>query len=480
VFTLLERICRTIERYRMFRSGQRVGVAVSGGADSVGLVAVLRELAPRFGLSLQVLHLDHGLRGEESRGDAEFVRDLASSWGLPAVIQTASMPADGNLEEAARKARLGFFRQQMASGTVDRVALGHTRSDQAETVLFRFLRGSGTAGLAAIRPVTASGLVRPLIDVERSEVRTWLRDRGLAWREDSSNRDPAFARNRIRHQLLPRLSADWNPALEATLARTADWALAEESYWQAEIARLAEALFTRRGGSIVVAADRLAALPLAVARRLVRRALEEVKGDLRGIDFEHIQAMVDLAGASQGRGRVEARGVEVVRSLDWLRFAPGHLARPAWRLPVSALPCVVRPAADLAICLELAENRGTFGKDDSVYNERMDCLDWHSVSGPLELRSWLPGDRYHRAGCSGEEKLKSLFEKYRIPAWERWEWPILTTGSTILWTRRFGPSVAVAAGAASPVVLRIREIASAGAEQESGRQGRASNRFGAE
>jgi tRNA(Ile)-lysidine synthase len=465
----------------MFRPGQKVGLAVSGGADSVGLAAVLRELAPRLGLRLCVLHLDHGLRGEESRGDAEFVRELAASWGLPVVIQTARMPADGNLEEAARKARLGFFRQQMASGAVDRVALGHTRSDQAETVLFRFLRGSGSAGLAAIRPVTAGGLVRPLIDVERSEVRAWLRDRGIGWREDSSNRDPAFARNRIRHQLLPKLSADWNPALEATLARTADWALAEESYWREEIGRLAEALFTRRGGAIVVGAGRLAGLPLAVARRVVRRAVKEVKGDLRGVGFDHIQAMVDLAGASQGRGRVEARGVEALRSLDWLRFAPHRLARPAYRLAVSPPPCVVRPATDLAICLELAENRGTFGKDDCVYyNERMDCLDWRAVSGPLELRSWLPGDRYHPAGRSGEEKLKALFEKDRIPAWERWDWPVLTTGSTIVWTRRFGSSAAAAASRTSQMVLRIREIAPMGAERESGLQGRASNSIGAE
>jgi tRNA(Ile)-lysidine synthase len=457
-----------------------VGVAVSGGADSVGLAAVLRELAPRFGLRLRVLHLDHGLRGEESRGDAEFVRELASSWGLPVVLQTARMPEGGNLEEAARKARQGFFRQQMASGVVDRVALGHTRSDQAETVLFRFLRGSGSAGLAAIRPVTASGLVRPLIEVERNEVRTWLRDRGIGWREDSSNRDPAFARNRIRHELLPKLSADWNPALEATLARTADWALAEESYWQEEIGRLAEALFTRRGGAIVVGADRLAGFPLAVARRVVRRAVEEVKGNLRGIGFDHVQAMVDLAGAPQGRGRVEARGVEAMRSLDWLRFAPSRLARPAYRLAVSGPPCVVRPGTDFAICLELAENRGTFGKDDCVYNERVDCLDWRSVSGPLELRSWLPGDRYHPAGRFGEEKLKALFERDRVPVWERWEWPVLTRGSTILWTRRFGSSSAAAASATSQIVLRIREIAPAGAERESGLQGRASNSIGTE
>jgi tRNA(Ile)-lysidine synthase len=141
---------------------------------------------------------------------------------------------------------------------------------------------------------------------------------------------------------------------------------------------------------------------------------------------------------------------------------------------------VVRPGTDFAICLELAENRGTFGKDDCVYNERVDCLDWRSVSGPLELRSWLPGDRYHPAGRFGEEKLKALFERDRVPVWERWEWPVLTRGSTILWTRRFGSSSAAAASATSQIVLRIREIAPAGAERESGLQGRASNSIGTE
>lgn len=462
----------------MFAAGQKVGVAVSGGADSVALLAALRELAPRFDLHLRVLHLDHGLRGEESRGDAEFVRELAASWGLPAVMETARIPADGNLEESARKARLAFFRQRIAGG-LDRIATGHTRSDQAETVLFRFLRGSGSAGFAAIRPVTANGLVRPLIEVERGEVRGWLRDHGIAWREDSSNRDPAFARNRIRHQLLPKLSADWNPALEATLARTADWALAEEAYWQEEIGRLAQGLFTRRPGTVVVRADQLSILPLAIARRLVRRAVEEVKGDLRGVDFDHIQAVVDLARGSQGRGRVETRSVEVIRSLDWLRFAPSHLARPAWSLTLSPPAPAVYSGANFSISLELAENRGTFGPDVSVYNERMDCLDWRAVSGPLELRSWLPGDRYHPARCSGEERLKTLFERDRIPVWERWEWPVLTAGSAILWARRFGPSSAAAASAASKMVLQIREIAATVSTRESGYQDDASKGIGA-
>jgi tRNA(Ile)-lysidine synthase len=146
----------------MFRRGQTVGVAVSGGADSVCLLHALAELAPRWDIRLHALHLNHRLRGDESEQDAEFVRGLATRLGLPVTVQEADVGASSdNLEQAARDARRAFFHQTIAQGTVDRVAVGHTRDDQAETVLFRFLRGSGTAGLAGIRPVTTEGLVRP-------------------------------------------------------------------------------------------------------------------------------------------------------------------------------------------------------------------------------------------------------------------------------------------------------------------------------
>ncbi len=236
--SLVERVRATIERHGMFRAGQRVGVAVSGGADSVCLLEVLRELAPEWNLSLTVLHLDHGLRGEESRRDAEFVAQMAARLGLPVVVRRADLQrAAGNLEEAGREARLQFFRQAMAAGTVERVALGHTRRDQAETVLFRILRGSGTAGLAGIRPMTAEGLVRPLIETGREQVEEYLRARGIGWREDATNTSMRFARNRIRHGLMPQLAREWNPQIEATLAHMGEWARAEEAYWEEELER---------------------------------------------------------------------------------------------------------------------------------------------------------------------------------------------------------------------------------------------------
>src|ERR1035441_1467406 len=210
---MIDRVAKTIARYSMFQPDQRVGVAVSGGADSVSLLHVLRELAPRWNLRLVVLHLDHKLRGEESHQDAAFVRDLAATLDLPFEFEETDVAAlcretGENIEQAARAARLEFFRRVIQAETVDRVAAGHTRSDQAETVLFRFLRGSGTAGLAGIRPVTDDGIVRPLVEIDRPEIERYLRARGIAWRNDSTNASTAFARNRIRHELLPQLTRD--------------------------------------------------------------------------------------------------------------------------------------------------------------------------------------------------------------------------------------------------------------------------------
>src|SRR5579864_954304 len=224
----------------MFQTGQRVGVAVSGGADSVCLLHVLVELGPRWNLRLSVLHLNHQLRGEESREDARFVAELAARLGLPFYLGEADVgriarKSGDNLEQAARNERSRFFLDYLRSGAADRIALGHTRSDQAETVLFRFLRGSGSAGLAGIRPVTTDGFVRPLLNVDRANIEQYLRERNITWREDSTNLSLDFARNRIRRELLPMLEREWNPAIAETLAHTAEWAREEEAYWEAEI-----------------------------------------------------------------------------------------------------------------------------------------------------------------------------------------------------------------------------------------------------
>ena len=338
-----------------------------------------------------------------------------------------------------------------------RVALGHTRNDQAETVLFRFLRGAGTAGLAGVRPVTADGIVRPLLDVDRAAVEEFLRQRGVAWRDDSTNASPQFARNRIRHHLLPQLAREWNPGIVDTLAQTADWALAEEDYWDAEIERLAQGLLWERDGAVLMRADSLAALPLAAARRLVRLAMERTKGDLRGVGFAHIAAVLEMAVGSQGHGRVQSPGLETRRSFEWLRFSPASSKTPGYDLE-APVPGVVRvPGAGIAISLELIEKPETSDPSDSVYNKGTGGLDWRILTGSLNLRNWKPGDQYQPTGSAGETKLKTLFQEARIPVWERRNWPILMDGSSIIWARKFGPAARFAARPESTAILVVRE-----------------------
>jgi tRNA(Ile)-lysidine synthase len=449
---------QTIERHRMFTPGDRVAVAVSGGADSVCLLHVLLDLAPRWDLTLSVLHVNHNLRGDASRDDAEFVRSLAAGLSLPFTLCDLDLSnPPGNLEEAARHARLAFFHDQLGRGLATRVAVGHTRSDQAETVLFRFLRGSGATGLAAIRPVTDRGIVRPLIEIDRGEIVGFLRDRAIPWREDATNATLDFARNRIRHQLLPQLSREWNPALAETLARTADLSLAEEAYWKAETDRLAELHLTCRDGAILMSAAALAALPLAAARRLVRHAIQLAGGGHKSSGFSHIGAVLELAARPQGNGRTQLPGIEVHRSFDWLRFAS---AAPADAYSVRpAVPGVTRiPGTYLAISLELLENSETTRLPNTVYNSLVGCLDWNRLSGPLELRSWRPGDQYQPMGIPAAKKIKALFQQARIPAWERAQWPVLTDAESIVWARRFGTAAAVTAGIESSRVLAVGEL----------------------
>ena len=455
----------TIARYGMFQTGQRVGVAVSGGADSTCLLHVLYELAPRWNLRLSVLHLDHALRGEESCGDARFVEAMAGGLGVPfslAKVDVAGVARERgeNLEQAARDERRRFFLEVLRSDAVDRIALGHTQSDQAETVLFRFLRGSGSAGLAGIRPVTADGFVRPLLAVDRTAVEQFLRHRNIAWREDSTNTNLDFARNRIRRVLLPMLARDWNPAIAETLAHTADWALQEESYWSGEMDRLASELLTVKPPAVFLRTDQVSELPAAVQRRLMRRAIERVKGDLRGIDFAHVAAVLALVSQQQGDGRLQVAGVDVYRSFEWMRLTlPGidRLENRNFRFTAPVPGAVALPGDTSIVRLQLIENKYSTEKQESRYNELMDGLDWDRISGALELRNWRPGDQYRPVGHSGEEKIKQLFQQARIPLWERRSWPIITSGDKIVWARRFGPSASAAATSETRVLLRIQE-----------------------
>lgn len=447
---MLERVAEFINRYNMLARGQAVGVAVSGGADSVCLLHVLAELAPHWALRLVVLHLNHGLRGEESDQDEAFVKQLAASLGLNCLARRVDvgllrrMTGD-NLEQAARAARREFFLDCMRQAGLGRVALGHTRSDQAETVLLRLMRGSGPEGLAGILPVTQEGFIRPLLGVERAEVEQYLRDRNIAWREDSTNRDLALARNRIRHQVLPVLLRDFNPALVGALARYAELAQTENDFWKCRIERLARRLLERRPPAVLVRADRLAGLPAAVGRRLVRYILEKIKGDLRRIEFEHVEQILRLAAEKSGHGRLQVPDVEVIRSFNWLRIVRLDQVRPPQPYSLNLdVPAELVLEGGLRLVVSVAEWNGEPGG-----------LDLDRVPRPLVVRNWRPGDRYRPAGRDRAVLIKKMFQEQKIPLWERSGWPVLTGGDLIVWSRQFGPAAEYAAAPGCRRVIRL-------------------------
>jgi len=456
---MLDRVAEFIARHRMFETGQRVGVAVSGGADSVFLLRALHELAPRWNLKLSLVHIEHGIRGAASFADAEFVRALASQFALPFHFRSANVPAvAGNLEQAARRTRQEFYAELIAAGIVDRIATGHTHNDQAETVLYRILRGSGLTGLSGILPVTEEGLVRPLLEVKRHEIETWLRERGIEWRQDETNCDPSYARNRIRHQTLPLLRETFNPRLDEALVHLASLARDEERYWTAEL----DQYHLVPPESPILSTIQLAGLPPAVARRLIRRLIRHVKGDLRQIDFSHVEKILELARSPQGHARVHLPGVEVIRSLDWVRFAPpGFTSRTEhdFSIPLQASSTVELPGSSTRITLQLLEKSDSVRACATVVSD----LDWRRVTARdeapsgLELRNWRPGDQYRQVGRSKQEKVKVLFQEARVPLWDRRSWPIITYNGTILWVRRFGAAAEFVAGPETPVILRVGE-----------------------
>lgn len=328
---------------RLLRPGMRIAVAVSGGADSVALLRRLIEIAPEIGLVLSVAHVHHGIRGAEAELDAEFVSGLAVKYGLTLHRRDVDTPASARenretIEEAARNLRYAWFRELMEQGEADVVATAHTLDDQAETVLHKLLRGAWTEGLGGISPTithTRGSILRPFLGTRRPEIEVWLKAIGQPWREDASNSDTTFTRNRIRHELIPML-ATYNPQIHSQLAKLATLARDEDAYWQTELARILPSLIlpgkpVRGGGratsthpdeaSLAFEIERLPQSP-AVRRRLLRAAARQLGTVLNFDQTEKLMAMLSAGGPRKQQLTAELRAERSPRELRLLKRKP--------------------------------------------------------------------------------------------------------------------------------------------------------------
>ena len=483
-----EKVLKYIREHGLMRAGDRVGAAVSGGADSVALLRVLLELKSELGIVLSVVHFNHMIRGGEAQGDEKFAGSLAKQYDLQFFCSQEDVPryaeAKGvSLESAGRELRYGYFRSLLEAGDLERVATAHTADDQAETVLMRLIRGAGTKGLAGIHPAReeekhlttkdtlrlASGqapagtkehkggaIVRPMLGVRRREVEQYLRQLKQDWREDASNLDQRLLRNRVRHTLLPLLEREFNPGVVEVLSDVAEIARAEEDYWSWLVKEWMDdtASHAATGELPRVVLEVLLSWPLAMQRRILREVGRRAGAHL---EFSAVEKVRKLAAGEAGReielgqGWVARLGTEGLRME---RRKPARAADFEHSLPV---PGEVRvPELGTVVKAFLVANR----ENAPGYN-RAQALDPKKLAPELTVRNWRAGDRFWPAHTRAEKKLKELLQERRVPDGQRSRWPVAVSRGKIVWVRGMAPGREFAAGPECSEAVVIEEIAAA-------------------
>ena len=451
-----QRVLKFVSERRLLSPGERLGVAVSGGADSVALLRVLAELQPELGVVLKVLHFNHHIRGAEADQDQAFVAVLAEQLGLEFHCGNGDVPACArerklSLETAARDLRHGWFAQLLTAGKVDKIATAHTLDDQAETVLMRVIRGTGVRGLAGISLVHQEKmLVRPLLSIRRSEIEAYLNALKQPWRDDASNQDVAHTRNRVRHQLLPMLVRDFNPSIHHRLADIAEIAQAEADYWAKELAVVMPRVLrqgkpSRSGRSSAGEAGDVQALDLTYFQTLPlavqRQVLQEVGSRMRvALEFKHVQELLAFIAIGKPGKRLELpQGLVAARSFRELQFSLYAEQKMAedyeFALPIPGEIAVSTLGSILCARVITAGDRELSG-----YNPAL-LLDRALLQPELTLRNWRAGDQFSPAHTGSPKKVKELLQPGRIgrtlSARERKAWPVIECAGRIVWMRGF-------------------------------------------
>ena len=432
---LPEAVLAYARRERLFTSGDRVLVAVSGGPDSVALLHLLMRLASVLGLELGVAHYDHSLRGEDSRGDADFVAGLAQRLGLAChlgrgQVKEAARRDKVSVQMAARKLRRQFFQDTRGGHGYTRLALGHTADDQVELFWLRLLRGAGLEGLKGMEPVTPEGLVRPLLAVGKVVLLAWLEQENLPYRVDASNLSRAYLRNRVRLDLLPHLTQTYNPRLAQTIWRTQALLREDESLLRQDTAAAWDRLSRRLAEDCwALDLEQFLRLDEARQRRVLRFGVAKIGAPL-SLTAAQVSALLALAKSERSGSLIElGENVRVARAVAALHImralpepspqvtllpdSPGEVESPeGWRWHLSCRtiqPGEPWPASEVA------------------------WLNPDRVCQPLEVRGWRAGDRFWPQGAPGSKKLQDFLVDAKIPRWLRPHLPLVARAREIIW-----------------------------------------------
>jgi tRNA(Ile)-lysidine synthase len=434
---LLKKVNNTLTTHRMLQAGDRVVVAISGGPDSIALCHILYELRQTYRIELVAAHIHHGLRGSEADQDSVFVQNLARQLRLPIVVQRVDVPSyrkehGGSLQMAARTLRYQCLHQIMANEGASKLALGHNADDQAEEILLRIFRGAGQRGLTGMPFHNQKGVIRPLLECHRDEITSYLENRSLPWRQDPSNLKPWCQRNLLRLELLPRLQQDFNSNLSATLLRTSNIFLEEEKFWQSLLCEWLDkhAAECEDGGLRLPIGPLLETHP-AMQKRLLRRLVEQVKGDLRSFGFRHTEILLQLCRSTAANSQVDLPGkIRAEKNYNWLTIGLRRQIPEDFYYQIAGLGSYPFPPLNRRLMVEYAA--ADLATEFSRHpNEAL--VDRDTISFPLILRPSKPGDRFRPLGLGGGKKLKKFFIDAKIPKSQRPRIPILCSGEQIIW-----------------------------------------------
>jgi len=426
------RIKKTIREYNLLEKKDRILVAYSGGVDSTGLLNLLLELRGEWSFELFLGHFNHKLRHTADE-DEQFVRRIAKKYSLPLFVGSKDVGSYArkkklNIEEAGRELRYDFLKKTALKIGGAKIATGHTMTDQAETFLMRLMRGSGLRGLGGIFPLVEGKVVRPLIQVERQDIEAYLRKKGIEFHTDESNFDRRFLRNRIRLDLVPYIKKNFEPEIISSLGRIASIIREEDSLLEKIAEEKAKRAISKKNNKISLEVKPLSSLSRAMARRVVRGFISELRGNLREISFEDVESVLCL---KEGKEFPLRKG-HVLRREKGQIFLKGKIPpkiKYEYRWEGKG-PLEIK---ELKLKFEGKKIKRGKSLPLDFDDQTRAFLDLGKLKFPLLIRNRRKGDRYQPLGAPGQKKLKEILRAKGIPLSERERRPVFLSGDKIVW-----------------------------------------------
>jgi tRNA(Ile)-lysidine synthase len=432
---MLANVQKLIEEYQMLKNGDKILVGVSGGPDSMALLHILRTLQQEYNIELYTAHVNHMFRGAEAEADAEFVQAICREWDIPCFVAHIDVPARMksrgiSAPVAGREARYHFFRQVAAITGAQKIAVGHTADDQAETILMRFLRGAGPEGLSGI-PACRDGIIRPLLRVYREEIEEYCRDAAIDVRRDPSNEKPLYLRNRIRNQLMPFLEKEYNAGLRKNLTILGDILHEEDIYWSELVQHELRNSVKWRARNPLITIAAFKGLAVAVQRRLLRELLT-AKMELDNVGFIHVEAIRQLILHKQVGSRVDVPGgYWAIKGYEYVTIEKEKERSSV--TPIEPLAFSVPGLTHIPVLGLSIDVHFVFGRDSGTAIQWSALFDWDRLQKPLYVRTRRPGDRFFHAGIGHNKKLKEFLIDRKVPQRQRDLIPVMMQGDQILW-----------------------------------------------